>query len=58
MDFSRIKNYSIPVTSKKIVTIDAHTAGEPLRIILSGYPSLDGETILEKEDMLLNIVTI
>ena len=29
-------------------TIDAHTEGEPLRIITSGYPEIKGETILDK----------
>ena len=32
----------------KIKTIDAHTAGEPLRIILNGLPEIKGKTILEK----------
>jgi proline racemase len=32
----------------KITTIEAHTAGEPLRVITSGYPELPGGTILEK----------
>jgi trans-L-3-hydroxyproline dehydratase len=32
----------------KIKTIDAHTAGEPLRIILEGLPEIKGSTILEK----------
>ena len=31
-----------------ITTIDAHTAGEPLRIITGGLPELQGETILER----------
>ena len=31
----------------KITTIDAHTAGEPLRIITSGLPEIKGSTILE-----------
>ena len=34
-------------TGKHIIKcIDAHTEGEPLRIILSGYPQLNGNTIL------------
>ena len=33
---------------KVLETIDAHTAGEPLRIIVSGYPPLPGESILEQ----------
>jgi trans-L-3-hydroxyproline dehydratase len=32
----------------RITSIDAHTAGEPLRIITSGFPELPGKTILEK----------
>ena len=29
-------------------TVDMHTAGEPVRIVESGYPELEGATILEK----------
>lgn len=29
-------------------TIDAHAAGEPLRIVTAGLPPLPGKTILEK----------
>lgn len=32
----------------KIKTIEAHTAGEPLRIITSGYPEVPGDTILAR----------
>jgi trans-L-3-hydroxyproline dehydratase len=32
----------------RITSIDAHTAGEPLRIITSGLPEIPGATILEK----------
>ena len=35
-----------------IKTIDAHTEGEPLRIIIDGYPSINGKTILEKRQYL------
>src|SRR5215207_7192311 len=31
-----------------ISTIDAHAAGEPLRIITAGMPPLSGETVLER----------
>ena len=31
-----------------ITCIDAHTAGEPLRIVTSGFPPIPGKTILEK----------
>ena len=32
----------------QITTIEAHTAGEPLRVIVSGIAEIPGETILEK----------
>ncbi|KAH9937731.1 Diaminopimelate epimerase-like protein [Amylocystis lapponica] len=31
-----------------IKTVDMHTAGEPTRIVVSGYPALEGNTLLEK----------
>ena len=37
-------------TQKTIRTIDMHTGGEPLRIIVEGYPKLRGKTILEKRN--------
>ncbi len=35
-----------------IRTIDAHTAGEPLRLVVSGFPAVEGGTILEKREWL------
>ncbi len=35
-----------------IRTIDAHTAGEPLRLIVDGYPTPRGRTMLEKREWL------
>ncbi len=32
----------------RIQTIDAHTEGEPLRVIVSGLPEIPGTTILER----------
>ncbi len=32
----------------KITTIDAHTEGEPFRVVTSGLPELQGDTILER----------
>jgi len=32
----------------RITTLDVHTAGEPLRIVLDGFPDIPGDTILEK----------
>jgi proline racemase len=34
----------------RIETIDAHTAGEPLRLIVAGFPSVEGATILEQRE--------
>ena len=33
-----------------IRTIDAHTAGEPLRLIMDGFPRVEGRTILEQRE--------
>ena len=41
-------NYTPSEKYRKITTIDAHTAGEPFRIITSGVPEPKGNTILEK----------
>jgi trans-L-3-hydroxyproline dehydratase len=41
-------NWNPPESWLRITTIDAHTAGEPLRVITGGYPGLPGDTILEK----------
>ena len=32
----------------KITTIEMHTGGEPLRVFVSGLPSIEGRTVLEK----------
>jgi len=37
-----------PVHWPRITTIDVHTAGEPLRVIVTGYPELPGQTILAR----------
>jgi len=36
----------------KITTLDAHTAGEPLRIATGGFPEVPGDTILKKRRFL------
>lgn len=41
-------NWRPPAGWEKISTIDMHTGGEPLRILLDGYPKVIGKTILEK----------
>ncbi len=48
LDLKRGATWQPPADWQRITTIDAHAAGEPLRVILSGWPKLAGETILEK----------
>ena len=48
IDLKRGESWQLPEGWRRITTIDAHAAGEPLRVILSGWPELAGETILEK----------
>lgn len=43
-----MNNWQPPAHWPRITTIDAHTGGEPLRIITGGFPEIPGETILEK----------
>jgi proline racemase len=37
-----------PAHWTRITTIDMHTGGEPLRVITSGLPPIEGRTVLEK----------
>jgi trans-L-3-hydroxyproline dehydratase len=50
--FEILPRWNPPNSWITIKTIDAHTAGEPLRIILSGLPEIKGDTILEKRKYL------
>ena len=43
-----MKQWSPPSDWNTITTIDAHTGGEPLRILTGGLPPIPGSTILEK----------
>jgi len=43
-----MKNWTPPDHWLKISTIDAHTEGEPFRVITDGYPELPGESILAR----------
>ena len=48
IDIKKLKKWKAPKNWLKIQTIDAHTGGEPLRVIISGFPDLKGKTLLEK----------
>ncbi len=41
-------SWNPPESWQKVTVIDAHTEGEPLRVIIAGFPSLPGESILDK----------
>ncbi len=43
-----MKNWTPPDHWLKITTIDAHTEGEPFRVITGGFPEIPGETILAR----------
>lgn len=49
---SRHKPPKTNKVSQTIKTIDMHTGGEPLRVILEGYPEIKGETVLAKRQYL------
>ena len=49
--FERIQQQSIfsaPVNWRRVETIDMHTGGEPLRVVLSGFPDLEGQSVLDR----------
>jgi len=55
----RKKNLKVPEGWLQIKTIDMHTGGEPLRVIMEGFPKLQGDSVLayrrhckEKHDLL------
>jgi proline racemase len=45
---NHLTNWRPPEHWTRITTIDMHTGGEPLRVIVDGLPSIDGRTVLEK----------
>ncbi len=44
----KLSNWQPPEHWTRITTIDMHTGGEPLRVIIDGLPPIAGETVLEK----------
>jgi len=45
---NQFSNWRPPQHWTRITTIDMHTGGEPLRVIVEGLPSIEGQTVLEK----------
>ena len=54
IEINKLKNWQAPKDWLEIQTIDAHTGGESLRIIISGFPELEGKTLLEKRACVKN----
>ena len=44
----KMLDWKPPESWLRITSIDAHTAGEPFRVITSGFPELQGDTILAR----------
>ena len=53
IDLSPLKKWSPDNRCLEINTIDAHTGGEPLRIIINGFPKLNGSTVLDKRNHMI-----
>ncbi len=47
-------SYNIPKDWISIKTIDMHTGGEPLRVILDGFPEIEGEGVLDYRNFIKN----
>lgn len=47
-DLTRLRDWSPSASAGCYQTIDMHTGGEPLRVIVSGLPDLPGATVIEK----------
>jgi proline racemase len=47
--FQTLRDWVPPPHWTKITAIDAHAAGEPLRVIVDGIPQLSGETMLARQ---------
>jgi trans-L-3-hydroxyproline dehydratase len=43
-----MKDWQPPKDWRAITTIDAHTGGEPFRIVTGGFPEIPGDSILDK----------
>ena len=48
LHFESALRFKPPSNWLKITAIDAHTGGEPFRVIVDGFPELKGDTILER----------
>ena len=54
MLMTSLPQWQPPSEIPAIKTIDAHTGGEPFRIIVDGFPPVEGDTILERREYAYN----
>ncbi len=47
-DLTKLTDWRPPEGWTRITTIDMHTGGEPLRVVIDGLPPIEGRTVLEK----------
>ena len=47
-DLTKLSNWRPPERWTRSTTIDMHTGGEPLRVVVDGLPPIEGRTVLEK----------
>ena len=47
-DLTKLTDWRPPEGWTGITTIDMHTGGEPLRVVVDGLPPIEGRTVLEK----------
>ena len=45
---NQLSNWRPPEHWGRVTTIDMHTGGEPLRVVVDGLPPIEGRTVLEK----------
>jgi len=45
---TKLSDWRPPEQWTRITTIDMHTGGEPLRVVVDGLPPIEGRTVLEK----------
>jgi len=48
MDLTAAERWTPSPNGTLITCIEAHTEGEPFRVVVDGFPTLEGDTILEK----------
>jgi trans-L-3-hydroxyproline dehydratase len=44
----RVTGWEPPAGWRRVLAVDAHTEGEPLRVIVAGFPDLAGDSMLDK----------